>query len=274
MRLLKYLHPKEFQLFIKDLIALRIFVWDLAKNDFKSRYLGSYFGTFWAFAQPLISMMVIWFVFQVGFRAAPVSEFPYFLWFCTGLIPYYYFQESLNSATNSIVEYAYLVKKIQFRVTILPIIKIISSLFIHLFFIGFIFTVFALYGYAPTRYALQIPYYLFAMIAFVLGVSWTTASLAVFMRDVAQIIPIILNLLLWVSPIFWNIDIISERYRLFFKLNPVYYITNGYRNIFLYKQWFWQQPYLTIYFWGMTFLCWAVGTIVFKKLRPHFADVL
>ena len=67
---------------------------------------------------------------------------------------------------------------------------------------------------------------------------------------------------------------IPEEYSFIFKLNPMYYITEGYRQSFIYHHWFWEMGYLNLWFWLVTALLFVVGVVVFKKMRPHFADVL
>ena len=76
---------------LKDFWNLRNMILDLALSDFKTRYAGSYFGMIWAFVQPIVTIIVFWFVFEVGFRAARVSDVPFILWFSCGLIPWFFF---------------------------------------------------------------------------------------------------------------------------------------------------------------------------------------
>ena len=121
---------------IKEFISSRKMLWKLSKNDFKTKYAGSYLGIFWAFVQPIITIAIYVFVFQVGFKAAPTDDgYPFVLYLIAGIIPWFFFAEALMNATNCLIEYSYLVKKVVFNISILPIIKIISSLFVHLFFI-------------------------------------------------------------------------------------------------------------------------------------------
>ena len=108
----------------------RKLIFSLAKNDFKTRFAGSYLGIFWAFVQPVVTILVYWFVFQVGFRNGTVDEFPFVLWLTAGLVPWFYFSEALMGATNSLLEYSYLVKKVVFNIDILPVIKVLSALFV------------------------------------------------------------------------------------------------------------------------------------------------
>ena len=135
--MVKYFHL--FLDFLADIFNSRQLLWELTKKDFQVRYLGSYLGVIWAFIQPLITILIFWFVFQVGFKSMPVDNFPFILWLMAGMIPWFFFAESLQSATNSILSNSFLVKKVVFRVSLLPIIQIISALAIHIFFILFLF---------------------------------------------------------------------------------------------------------------------------------------
>lgn len=268
------LYLKQLFIFIEDMIKGRKIIFELAQKDFKSKYLGSYLGIIWAFVQPIITVIIFWFVFQEGFKTAPINNFPYVLWLLTGMIPWFFFSESLSSSTNAIVEYSYLVKQVVFRVGILPVIRIISALFVHLFFLIFLFFMFWCYGYKPNLYNLQAIYYLLATITLVLGLSWITSSLMVFLKDIGQIVGVVLQFGFWITPIFWSLEIIPINYRYLIKLNPIFYIIDGYRNTFIYHRWFWQEPSLTIYFWALNLTLLVSGALIFRRLRPHFADVL
>lgn len=129
------------------------------KNDFKTKYAGSYLGIVWAFIQPIVTILVYWFVFSVGLKAGTVSDYPFVLYLVSGIIPWFFFQDALNGGTNALIEYNYLVKKVVFKISILPIVKIISALFVHVFFVAFALLLCACYGYTPSLYTLQIIYY-------------------------------------------------------------------------------------------------------------------
>lgn len=264
-------------LFLRFLVTLfksRSLVYNLALRDIRSKYLGSYLNFLWAFVQPTVTILLLWFVFDVGFKAPPVGNYPFILWLIAGIIPWFFFAESLGNATNSIVDYSYLVKKVVFKVSVIPIIKILSALFIHLFFIVIIFLAFLAYGYRPRLCNLQIFYYLFAMIVLVVGLSWITSSLVIFLKDIGQVVAMFLQLGFWFTPIIWNIGMVPEKYQTLMKLNPVYYITEGYRNSFISGIWFWEYPHWTLEYWILTGVIFVLGAIIFLKLRPHFADVL
>lgn len=264
----------SFYKFILDLWRGRHLIIQLTRRDFVVRYLGSYIGLTWAFIHPLATLSIIWFVFEVGFKAPPVQDLPFILWLSAGIIPWFFIAEAMLSATQSIFEHSYLVKKVVFRVSILPIVKILSTFIIHCFLILVLLALFTAYGYYPSIYCLQIPYYAFCAFTTLVGLGWLACSLAVFLRDVTQIVTISVQFGFWLTPIFWALTHVSPSYRFLFKLNPFYYVIKGYRESFIYHKWFWQSPELTLYFWFVTTCLFFLGALVFRKLRPHFADVL
>ncbi len=260
--------------FIRAILQNRRLLWSLTKNDFKQRYLGNILGISWAFIHPTATILIFWFVFQVGFKSQPVDNFPFILWLVAGMFPWFFFSEGLSNGTNSVMSNAFLVKKVVFRVSLLPIIPLLSALIIHLFFIFFMFGMFIYYGYMPQWHWVQIAYYLFAMCMLILGLSWITSSIVVFFRDVGQIIAMVIQFGFWLTPIFWSMKMVPQKYHWIIELNPMVYIIEGYRNSMIYHKWFWEDMHMTIYYWSVTAVVFVLGGLTFKKLRPHFADVL
>jgi ABC-type polysaccharide/polyol phosphate export systems, permease component len=266
---------KLFLSFLREILSKRHLITELTKADFKNKYLGSYLGIMWAFVHPALYIAIVWFVFQVGFRANPMGNFPFVLWMLAGITPWFFFSECLSSASTSILDNAFLIKKLPFSMGMLPLVKILSSLVIHFFFISVIFIMFFIYGYRPSIYNLQVFYYLFASIVLLLGLSWLTSSLTLFLRDTGQIVSMILQFAFWMTPIFWSAKNLPPKIMNILKLNPIYYIVEGYRESFIYKVWFWEQHYiLTAYFWAVALFFFVTGAMVFRRLRPHFADVV
>lgn len=264
----------------EELRKNRKMVLKLAKNDFRTKFAGSYLGIIWAFVQPVVTVLVYWFVFEVGFRdpnAKEALKVPFLLYLVAGIVPWFFFQDALTGGTNSLIEYSYLVKKVVFKISVLPVVKIISAMFVHLFFICFITLMYMLYGYFPDLYYLQIIYYTGGLALLVLGLCYMTSAVVVFFRDLSQIISIGLQIGIWMTPIMWIAeDKLADHVWLWniLKLNPVYYVVTGYRDIFINKQWFWQRPLWTLYFWCFTAGALLLGRWIFDRLRVHFADVL
>ena len=146
-----------------ELYQSRHLIWKLAKNDFRKRYAGSYLGAVWALTQPVVTVLMYYIVFDklMGNTGRGAGDVPFVLFLTAGLVPWFYFSEALNNGTNAMREYDYLVKKVVFKISILPIIKIIAATFIHVFFLAVLLLVAVLYGYYPTIYTIQIIYYSF-----------------------------------------------------------------------------------------------------------------
>lgn len=259
---------------IGDIFAERKLIWKLSQNDFKTKYAGSFLGIVWGFIQPIITVIVYWLVFQYGLRAGNSGDIPYVLWFVAGMIPWFYFSESLMSATNCLLEYNYLVKKMAFKIDILPIVKLISSFFVHIAFIAFFMILTIFYGWGSKINIFQIVYYYISMALMILGMSYITSAVVVFVRDVGQIINIFLQIFMWATPILWNYTMVPEKFRWILALNPMYYIVEGYRNGFLGGGVPWSKPGTAAYFWILTGILLFTGKRVFKRLKPHLADVL
>lgn len=280
--LLLFIFRKRFSDLPSELLHNRQLILQLAKNDFKTKYAGSVLGITWAFIQPTVTVLVYWFVFQVGLHSGdvvtPNGTYPFVLWLICGLVPWFFFQDTITGGTNSLLEYSYLVKKVVFKISILPIVKEISALFVHIFFIALMIVIFTMCGRFPDLYVLQVLYYSFSLFIYSLGVCYAFCAIVIFFRDLTQIITIIIQVQVWLTPIMWNIDTLGASFpgwlTLIFKLNPLYYIVSGYRDAMIYKVWFWDRFDLTIYFWIVTVVFFGLGTFIFKRLKVHFADIL
>jgi lipopolysaccharide transport system permease protein len=271
--MIRYL--KEFFRFLKHIKESRKLLFTLSYNDFRQQYLGSYLGIVWAVLRPALFILVIWFVFGVGFKARPTDDgTPFVLWLLCGMIPWFFFAESLNKGMSAIVSSAYLVKKVAFRVSILPLVKVLSSLGIHLVLVGLLIIVFLLNGFFPTVYWLQLPYYILCTVFLALGLGWLTSSLRVFVKDIGEIIGVLIQFGFWLTPIFWSFKVIPEEYHYLIKLNPMVYVVEGFRDTFIHQVWFWEKGGDTLQFLAITGVFLILGAIVFKRLRPHFGDVL
>lgn len=263
---------------VKELLDSRRMIWKLAKNDFKTKYAGSYFGILWAFVQPIVTILIYIVIFQFGFKALPSETgYPYALVLTSGIIPWFFFSESLLNATNCFMEYSYLVKKVVFKISILPVVKVISSLFVHLFFVVLVFLIFLLFGKVPPVQFIQIFYYIFCTVCFSLALAFLTSAIVPFFRDFGQMVGIALQVWMWACPIMWDMEQMLGKHQTVMKLvklNPFVYIVQGYRDCYMDGIWFWQHWAYSLYFWAVTILLGLFGFRIFKKLRVHFSDVL
>ena len=236
-------------------------------------------GRVWAFVQPIVTVGMYYCIFGIIFPAraqlvASGVKAPYVVWLTAGLIPWFYFSEAIGGGTSALIEYNYLVKKVVFKISILPIIKVIAATFIHAFFVLLLLVLYFVFRFEPSIYLIQLIYYSFCMFFLCLAISYSTCAIVVFFKDLSQIIGILLQVGMWATPIMWEIGVIPEKYRIIFKLNPVFYIINGYRSALFEKQWFFEDFYSTMFFWITAAIIFGIGALIFKRLKPHFADVL
>ena len=266
---------KNFKNFLLEIFKKRRLIISLTISDFKKKYSSSYLGLFWSFIQPLINIGVFWFVFSIGFKTSNVQEgIPFILWLACGLIPWYYFSEVFSSGSNVFFEYSYMLRQMVFNPSILPLIKILSAMITHIFFIFIIILISVSYNIKLTLFSFQIIYYILCMVYLLIGLSWIFSSIKVFLTDTGEVINIILQFGFWLTPIFWNIKMIPEKYHWIFKLNPMYYVINGFRDSFINKIWFWEYYRWGLEFWFFSTMIFILGGIIFRKLKPHFNDVL
>lgn len=249
-------------------------IFSLAVSDFKSRFSGSYLGIFWGILQPLSTIVLFWFVFQVGFRSQPIEDVPFILWLAAGMIPWNYFYDGWFSGTVSFTQYSYIVKKVVFRIEILPVVKVISASLLNLIFNGILLLIYMIYGRFPGFHIFDMFYFSFCFGCLSLGLSYITATLNVFIKDIGQFLGIILQFLMWMTPMMWVYTMIPDSWSWFYKLNPLHYVINGYRESLINGHWFYYQYKEMFWFWIVTITILICGRKLMKRLRPHFADVL
>jgi lipopolysaccharide transport system permease protein len=263
-----------FRSFLLTLVQRRSLIVEMAKRDIATQHVGSLLGFFWTFINPLITLLILWFVFSVGFKAAPKGDVPFVIWLTAGMAIWNTFNEIVNGSTGVIIGNVHLVKKVVFPLSILPIVKLVASFITHFVFLLVLVALILVYKLPFSIYWLQALYYFAAMSVLALGLGWITSSVTIFARDTSQIVNVVLQFGFYFTPIFWDLGIMPEKVQLLLKLNPMFYIVQGYRESFLYFVPFWHHWQMTLYFWGVTGIVFALGATIFLKLRPHFADVL
>ena len=156
---------------------------------------------------------ILYFVFTFGFRAGVSDDMPFSIYLVTGMVAWLHFAANINANTSVINSYSFLVKKVDFRLSILPIVQMASSMVVHVFLLMVAICMAWYQGYAPTLYTLQLVYYVFALSALLLGLGWLTSSTSIFIKDVAKIVAVFVQFGFWLTPVFWNISRVPEEYR-------------------------------------------------------------
>lgn len=260
--------------FIAELFSKRDLIVSLSVRNFKAAYFGSLLGVTWVLVEPLIYVFLLWFFFTKAMKFQPPEGYPYVPWLMTAMALWNFISLTLSSSSGTFKNHSFLLKRPEFNMSVLPIVNILTGLYIHAIFLGILVLMLLFSGVPFTFYWFQSIYYLFATAALLLGLAWIAASLSLFIKDVGNIIGIILQIGFWISPIFWSLDTFPKGYRFLLELNPVSYLMEGYRKSFLYSQPFWNDLKGFAYFWIFTSVVLLVGVFTYKKLRPHFGDVI
>jgi lipopolysaccharide transport system permease protein/teichoic acid transport system permease protein len=265
---------RSFFYFIGLIFNQKHLIVSMAKREVATTYVGSLLGFIWTFIQPLAMILVFWVVFSLGFKVRPINNVPFVVWLTAGMAAWFVFADIVNGCATVITSNAHLIKKTVFHSQMLPVVKIVSCLITHSVFL-LVLGVFIIFQKMPfSLYYLQFLYYLFCLCVLGLGLGLAVSALNVFVRDVGQIVGVVLQIGFWATPIFWDVGMMPQGLKTVVKLNPMFYIVQGYRESFIYFSPFWQHPVAGLYFWIVALSTFAVGALIFKKLKPQFADVL
>ena len=260
----------------KSLINNRALIYQMSKREVIGRYKGSVLGLFWSFFNPIFMLSVYTFIFSVVFKArwhggsGSKTEFALILF--AGLIVFNLFAECFGRAPSLIISNVNYVKKVVFPLEILPWVALGSAMFHALISLGVWLIAYLLLFGIPHWTVLLMPFVLFPLAVFIMGMSWALSSLGVYLRDVSQFVGIITTVMMFLSPIFYPVNALPEKYRHFLLLNPLGPAIEQVREVL-----FWGRvPRLTeygLYLVGMTLIAW-LGFAWFQKTRKGFADVL
>ena len=270
--------PTSLSAFVKRLWHYRQLILQMTKREVLGRYKGSIMGLAWSFFNPLFMLIIYTFVFSEIFKSRwgginnEDNSKPHFaLILFVGMIVFNLFSEILNRAPGLIVSNVNYVKKVIFPLEILPVISIGAALFHSLVSLCVLFFGFTLLNGYLHWTALLIPLTLLPLIIFSMGLSLILASLGVFLRDVGQTIGIVTTVLMFLSPIFYPVNAVPERFRTLIMLNPLSFIVEQARGVLLGQlpNWIGLGVYTLIAIattWG--------GYAWFQKTRKGFADVV
>lgn len=248
----------------------------LAKSDLFKTYRGAALGWAWAIIQPAMTLFVFWFAFSIGLRhGKPIAGYSYFSWLLAGFLPWFYMRTLIPGGAGCIRRYKHLVTKMKFPVSIIPTYVNMSAFVVHLMLMFITVVYFTLTGHSPDIYYLQLPLYMLMM--FVSFTAWSlfAGMLSCISIDFQNLVKSFSTVVFWMSGIIYDVnDIVNPTIRLILKFNPVTVIATGYRKVFIYKEWFFEDK--------VEMLCYAVSLIVtiigalwaYKKLRKEIPDVL
>lgn len=261
---------------IKDHITYMQQIFKLAKADLVKTYRGAALGWSWAIIKPAVTIFVYWFAFSIGLRmGGDVDGYPYFLWLISGLLPWFYMSEMITSGTDTIRKYSYLVTKMKFPVSTIPTFVSISKFIVHLLLVVIVILIFIFMGYPPDIYIIQLPFYMLCMFIFFTIWSLFSSLLASMSKDFGNLVKSMVTAVFWLSGILWNPETVTIPWlKKLLMLNPVTFITTGFRNCFINHVWFFEQPKRLLYFVIITAIMLVIAIWTYKRLRKEIPDVL
>ncbi len=262
--------------FLKKLYRSRYMLRMLAIRELKTTYIGSVFGFLWAVINPLVQVVIYGMVFGVFLKSKPDPVYgtdSFLLFLLCGLVPWQFFTQAVNSAASSVSSNFNLVKKaVGFPSEVLPIVSVISAIISHLISLGLLLIIIVISLAKVPAAAPLVLAYLFFTALFAVGLGWILASVNVFLKDVQQILGLVLMGWFFFTPVFYPPGIIPVRFLPVLKLNPVYHMVEGYRLALLAGRPLplWDFIYLA----AVSFLAFGLGGMFFRRLKPWFAEVL
>lgn len=262
---------------LKEQIQHFYLITRLSLFEMKSNNSSNYLGMLWEIINPLIQIAIYWFVFGFGLlkNRGDIDGTPFLPWLIGGIVVWFFVNSATTEASKSIYTRLTLMAKMNFPKSVIPSFVIFSRVYSHLMFVVVVIIILAILGYYPTIYMIQLPYYLAAVIILLFGFSLITSTLTTVVRDVQQMVISMMRMLFYLTPILWLLD--AEEHPLIvqlMKLNPLYYIVEGYRATLLGQSWYFVQNWqYTLYFWFIVIVFLMIGSALHLKFRDRFVDL-
>jgi lipopolysaccharide transport system permease protein len=262
---------KYFDLDLPSLWEYRELVYFMIWRDVKTRYKQTVLGVAWAVLQPVMTMLVFWIVFSL-FARLPSNGMPYPLFAMIGLLPWTYFSQAVARSSGGLVGNANLISKVYFPRLIIPLSAALSPMVDLLLSFLVLIALMAWYAVVPGLAVLTLP--LFVLLAFVtaLGVSLWLSALYVKYRDVGHLVPFVIQIWMYASPVIYPLTLVPERWRPLYSLNPMVAVIEGFR---------WAlsggappdlQP--TLVSVAAVIVVTITGLMYFRRTEREFADVI
>lgn len=260
---------------LRAIWAYRFFIISSIKTEFRSRFVRSSLGGIWMILHPLAQVAIYALVLSAVLKAKLPNidnQYAYAIYLMAGILGWSLFAEVFNRSLNIFIENGNLIKKMAFPKIALPLIVTGSALVNNVLLFGAILVVFGLLGHMPTLQLLWLPLLIVLTLALGLGLGLMLGIINVFIRDIGQMIPIILQFWFWLTPIVYVANTLPENYRYFFYYNPMTGIIEGYQNILVYNK--------TIDFTTLTYpivlacISMALALFMYFRANEEMADAL
>lgn len=253
----------------KKLYKYRELLKTSVQKDVRGRYKNSVLGVLWSFLNPLLQIAVYAFVFG---KVLNVEEPNYTVFICCGLIPWNFFCTAINRSAFTIIENGGIIKKVYFPREILPISVVTSEAVNFIISTIIIVALVLLTGLGISWTWIFYPVLLFVLYIFLISIAFFVSSITVYFRDLQHFIGIFLQLLFYATPIAYAASRVPEKFSFIVDLNPIAYIIEGFRDIFINHTVPNMMPLLIIF--GISIILFILGYLFFNKMQKGFAEEL
>ncbi len=253
------------------LIRYRELLWNLAIGEFKARHRQTFLGVAWALLHPVSMMLVFAAVFSV-FARIPVQGTSYVLFAYIGLVSWLFFANSLTAGLSSIVSSMSLITKVGFPREVIPLSRILTTGFDFLVGLAMLVPLLVVYDVPPSWALLAVPGIVAVQLVMTTGLMLALSAAYVLKRDLGSLLPLALQIGMFLSPVVYPVSVIPERYQVLYLLNPMASLLEAYRSAILFgivPSWTAMAPALLT---GAVSL--AGGYAYFKAVETRFADVM
>ncbi len=245
----------------------------LVRYDLRRAYAGTAAGTAWTFISPLIPILIFSAVFAMGLKL-PLGNAPYFFGFICAYVPWVLLSASIATATGSLIEHRNLVKRIRFPVEIIPSDAVLVHSLPHVFLVTLAAAVCAIGGYVRLPQLPLLVYFYGCAAVLTIGAGWLVSSIAVVARDFQQMLPSMLQVWFWLTPVAWPSERLPPLGRTLVALNPAAYIVAGYRHALMPDVFAGPTAFESGMFWLVAIAMLAAGSASFRRLRVYFWECL
>lgn len=261
---------------IKEHLNNLSMLFNLSIIDLTKTYKNSRFGFLWAIFKPCIKIFTYYFMLVIGLKVSKdILGYPYLLWLISGMIPWFYINDILYQGSESIRKYSYIITKMKFPISIIPTFTSLSRYFIHIILVFLMIIIFFFSGYNLDIYMLQLPIYMVFTFLFFTVLNQCLSLLCSVSKDFLNAIKSSVFVLFSLSGIIWDISFIDNPIlKAILSLNPITFLVNGYRNCFIKKIWFWEEPYTLIFFIVLTIILTIFAGFCYNKLKKTIPDLL
>lgn len=260
---------------LKAIWNYRYFIFSSIKNELRSRFIRSKLGALWMIIHPLAQVLIFALILSEVLSAklpGVDNKYAYSLYLMAGTLGWSLFAETINKCVGLFVDNANMLKKMSFPRICLPLIAAGTTLVNNVLLLVAIFGVFAVLGHLPGSEVVWLPILIAVTLLLALSLGMILGVLNVFMRDIGQVVPVILQALFWMTPVVYMLSILPESYRRIFSLNPLYPLITSYQNVLVFNRppLFRELAVLVC----VSLVMLLAGLVMFRRASSEMVDVL